>query len=75
VKKKDLVSLKTKEIKELEKMAIDKKKASAEAYSKIKAGQEKNIKKVKNLRRDIAQILTVIRQKTLTGEGKEEKEN
>ena len=65
MKKKDLQSLRSKSIKELRKMAFDKKLEASEAFVKIKSGQEKNLKKVKNLRTDIAQILTAIKEKEI----------
>lgn len=75
MKKKDLQALKSKSIKELRKMVLDKKKEANEAFIKTKAGQEKNLKKVKNLRKDIAQILTLIKEKEIIEEeGKGDKD-
>jgi len=76
MKKKELTSLRSKKIQELIKMVADKKKEATEVYSKMKAGQEKNLKKVKNLKKDIAQILTIIKEEELSEkqESKEKKE-
>lgn len=65
MKLKDLQNLRTKAVSELEKIVFEKKKEAALTHAKIKAGQEKNISKVKRIRRDIAQILTVIREREI----------
>lgn len=65
MKKKDLTDLRNKEINELEKLLSKKRNELINTYAKIKAGQEKNLKKAKNIKRDIAQILTIIREKEL----------
>ncbi len=65
MKKKDLTDLRNKKINELEKLLSKKRNELINTYAKIKAGQEKNLKKAKNMRRDIAQILTIIREKEL----------
>ncbi len=65
MKKADLTSLRTKEIKELTKALKDKKGELAKLTQKIKSGSEKNLKKGKLLKKDIAQILTVIREKEI----------
>lgn len=65
MKKKDLTDLRNKKINELEKLLSKKRNELINTYAKIKAGQEKNLKKAKNIRRDIAQILTIIREKEL----------
>ena len=77
MKKKELKDLKVKGLKELGKLVSQKKLELSESYAKIKAGQEKNLKKAKNLRRDVAQTLTIIREKELLeqeSEGVEEQE-
>ena len=74
MKKKDLKDLRTKKIAELDKLVIKKKQESVMASAKMKTGQEKKIKKVKNLKREIAQILTIIREKQIL-EKKEEEES
>ena len=65
MKVKELQSLRTKQISELTKIVSEKKNEAGIAYAKIKAGQEKNVSRVKNLRHDIAQILTLIREKQI----------
>lgn len=68
MKKKDLQGLRNKKIIELDKIVIKKRQESVLAHAKIKTGQEKKIKKVKNLRLEIAQILTIIREKQILEE-------
>ena len=63
MKKKDLKDIRTKKIAELDKLVIKKKQESVMASAKMKTGQEKKIKKVKNLKHEIAQIMTIIREK------------
>lgn len=65
MKKKDLTDLRNKKTNELEKLLAKKRNELVNTYAKIKAGQEKNLKKAKNIRRDVAQILTIIREKEL----------
>jgi ribosomal protein L29 len=65
MKKKDLTDLRNKKTNELEKLLSKKRNELINTYAKIKAGQEKNLKKAKNIRRDVAQILTIIREKEL----------
>lgn len=74
MKKKDLQSLRSKSIKELKKTVTDKKLEASEVFVKIKSGQEKDLKKVKNLRTDIAQILTVIKEKEIMDKKEQGKE-
>lgn len=71
MKAKDLNLLRKKEIVELKKEKDEKKKELALAYADLKAGKEKNLKKVKNLRHDIAQTLTVIREKEIIAKRKD----
>ena len=80
MKKKDLNNLKDKNLKDLREMVLKKKTEAVLAHAKIKAGQEKNTSLVKIIRRDISQILTLIRQKEIAEalekkkeKGKEEK--
>lgn len=65
MKKKDLTDIRKKDIKELGEMAVDKKKELAKATAEMGASREKNLKKAKSLRHDVAQILTLIREKEL----------
>lgn len=66
MRKKSLEDLKSKDLTELVKEAQAKKLEIAKADVEMRAGKEKNLKKVKNLRRDLAQILTFIREKEFT---------
>lgn len=65
MKTKDLKQLRTKTIKELEGLVRDKKQELLLYYAKIKAGKEKNTSLIKKVRRDIAQILTIIKEKEI----------
>lgn len=65
MKRKDLSKLKGKSQKELIKLANDQKTEILKVIADLKAGKEKNLKKASNLRRDHAQILTIIREKEL----------
>lgn len=68
MKKKQLKSIRTKEEKEIKKILDDKRKSASELYAKMKVGQEKNSRKVKMLRRDISQILTILKEKEIKRE-------
>lgn len=70
MKKKELQELRIKKMAELRKLLSKRKKEADVTYGKMKAGQEKNLKKAKNLKRDIAQILTLIREKQFLEEEK-----
>ncbi len=59
MKKKELEVLKEKSKEELLKLVEEKKNESLNLIGKMYAGKEKNLKKSKALRRDIAQILTL----------------
>lgn len=65
MKKGELTKLRTKKETELRKLVSDKKLLLARVIADVKASREKNLKKAKNLRRDIAQILTIFREKEL----------
>lgn len=65
MKKKEYNELKSKEISDLLKMVKAKKVELAKLGPKIVAGEEKNLKKAANLRREVAQILTLIREKEI----------
>jgi len=60
MKKKEFAELKTKKTTELAKLLGEKKLEITQITSKIYAGREKNLKKAKNLRRDVAQIMTAL---------------
>jgi ribosomal protein L29 len=61
MKKKEMTELKSKTKKELIKMVNAKKLELFTITGKIYAGKEKNLKKAKNMRRDIAQMKTVMK--------------
>jgi len=63
MKKKQLKDLTEKAQKEIEKELFKKKQSLLEAVVNTMVGQEKNVKKVKMLKKDIAQILTVLKEK------------
>ena len=65
MKKKDLVSLREKDIDTLKTQVVEKKKEEELTLVRIYAGQEKNLKKAFLIRREIAQILTIIREKEI----------
>lgn len=65
MKKKELQELRTKEIKNLEKEAEEKKLEYLKFVAGLKASKEKDFKKGKKLRHDLSQILTIIREKEL----------
>jgi ribosomal protein L29 len=69
MKKNDLQNLRSKDISKLKGMVKDKKLELIKIKSSVKAGKEKNLKRFKNKRRELAQILTLIREKEIA-EGK-----
>lgn len=71
MKKKEIRDLREKKAEALANLVSKKKLELGQAVAKSKAGSEKNLKKGAHLRRDIAQILTVIREKEIAQ--KEEK--
>ncbi len=71
MKKKELISLRTKKIEELKKLVKEKKLAYTQTLARAKSEEEKNLKKGKNLKKETAQILTFIREKEISQ--KEEK--
>lgn len=74
MKKNDLNSFRAKTAIELKKEVVKRRVEISSHYAKIKAGQEKNLKKAKNARRDLAQILTLIRQKELLEQSTDSKQ-
>lgn len=62
MKIKDLKILREKKLDDLKKLAEDKKKELSVFYSNLKAGKEKNSSKGKGLRKEISQILTLVRE-------------
>ncbi|OGM29580.1 50S ribosomal protein L29 [Candidatus Woesebacteria bacterium RIFCSPHIGHO2_01_FULL_44_10] len=63
MKKLELTKLREKSIKELEKQVEKIKLQKALTEAKMAVGKEKNLKAVAGLKRDIAQILTIIKEK------------
>jgi len=75
MKKNDLKSARGKDIKELEKIINDKKSQLGPIQVKIATGEEKNTKKGQNLKIDIAQLETVMREKEITQKKDKKKED
>lgn len=73
MKKNELQNIRKKETLDLEKLVKDKKKEIVVTYAKMKVGQEKNLKKIKNLKRDVSQILTIIREMEILKQSKKVK--
>ena len=66
MKTRELTSLRKKSPDEIKSLLEQKKFEAAESFAKMKAGQEKNLKRVKNLKREIAQIMTVFQEYNLS---------
>ena len=62
MKKKDLTDFKNKRVEELKKLVEQKKMDLNQFLFKKISGGEKNVKKSRNLKKDIAQLLTIIRE-------------
>lgn len=67
MKIKDLQNLRTKDAKELYNLVKQKEVEYLKSKTEIKVGREKNLKKVKVIRKDIARILTIIKEKEIIG--------
>lgn len=67
MKKTDLKSWRGKKVEELKKVVIEKRLLTLKTMVKVKAGQEKNLKKAKNLKKELAQMLTIIRESEIIG--------
>jgi ribosomal protein L29 len=65
MKKKEFNDLRAKDLKTLEKMAREKRFEADKKRMEIVGGKEKNLKATNNLRHDLAQILTLVREKVL----------
>lgn len=63
MKTKDLQNLRGKELKEVESLLAKKKLELSKLEVKILSGKEKNLKARKNLKKEIAQIMTVLKEK------------
>lgn len=65
MKKNEYLNLKSKSLKELEKEVENRQKEAMLSYAQIKAGRTKNTAAARKIRREIAQIQTLIRQKQI----------
>ncbi len=65
MKRKDLGELRNKELKDLKKLSLEKAKEAGKVELEIKAQKEKNLKKARNLKKDLAQILTILKEKEI----------
>lgn len=65
MKKKDLIELRGKKIEEVKGLVAKKRLEQSYTQVKIASRSEKNVKKVKNLRKDLAQILTILKEKEI----------
>jgi len=74
MKKKDLVALRAKKTDEIKKSIREKKNELAQIAGKVKIGEEKNLKKMHNLRLEIARLLTIIREKEILEQEESSKE-
>lgn len=74
MKKKDSKALIEKNPEELVKLLVEKRDEVSKAQAEVYAGKQKNLKKSKNLRRDLAQMLTITREKELSKKESEVKE-
>lgn len=63
MKTKEFGSIKVKEIKELKTLVSKKKLEVIKIQVKMHSGKEKNLKKIWALRKEIAQVLTLIKEK------------
>lgn len=66
MKKKEPENLRTQKRDELLRLSEEKRLEIEKTLAEVAAGREKNLKKVRRLKLDLAQILTVIREKELT---------
>jgi ribosomal protein L29 len=65
MKRKDFIDLKSKTAQELRKLASEKKMDAIKKKMEILGGKEKNLKAYRNYRREIAEILTLVREKEI----------
>jgi ribosomal protein L29 len=70
MKTKDLVKLRTKKLEELRDLAKKKKLEFVKLAALVKVGEEKNVKKKAGLKQEIAQILTIIREREIVEQEK-----
>lgn len=62
MKKKDLQDLRTKEVKELQSLLAKKRQELAKMMLELRSGKIKNVHAGKSLRKDMAQILTIMKE-------------
>jgi ribosomal protein L29 len=74
MKKKELTELRDKTLDEISKKAQEIKKQISKLETEKKESKEKNVKKIKNLKHDLSQTLTIQREKEIIGKEKEDKE-
>ena len=74
MKIKEFKELKNKEIKDLNKLFVEKRDVLRKIMLEIKTGSEKNIKKGAILRNEIAKILTLIKEKEIINKLKKDEE-
>jgi len=65
MKRKDLIGLRGKTIKDLKKLAYEKKTEATKKKMEIMGGKEKNLKSNRILMTEVAKILTLIREKEI----------
>jgi len=65
MKKDELTKLRTRSISQLTKTVDDNKKKYGKIIAESKAAKKKDLKNVKKLRKDMAQILTIIKEKEI----------
>jgi ribosomal protein L29 len=65
MKTKEFKDLRAKSIKELQKLAYEKRLEHAKKKMDITAGKEKNLKAASSLRNEVVRILTVVREKEI----------
>lgn len=68
MKKKEFKDLRVKEEKELNKMLLEKKTELMKVIPNLAVNQEKNLKKAKTIKKEIAQIKTILRENELIKE-------
>jgi ribosomal protein L29 len=65
MKTKDFKSLKAKDLKSLTKLVSDKRKELVKKETEIVSGKEKNSSSARNLRKELAKILTLVQEKKI----------
>ncbi|KKQ92053.1 MAG: coiled-coil [Microgenomates group bacterium GW2011_GWC1_39_7b] len=65
MKRKEFTNLKNKTLEDLTKLVREKKEESLKKKMNGVSGKDKNLKSYRNLRREIAQILTLIKEKQI----------